>query len=220
MTDHVCAWAAASPARYRASSSAMAASKSSRSNTTTAAIRSSASISTMSRASCRTPRAWSRPEKRARMRARRSPRVAMTVDVTFVTPDVGGRPHVLRSRRLGRVGSRRSPPDGDRRWKCRRPISPPWRPSRRPRSAPEALDRSACRVFQPRCRPAEFLEPRERGVEVCLVEDFAAVDQVAFDRQERDPPPLGVEALLRGPMRRMGDDRSEVAQPMHSLDVG
>ena len=35
MTDHVCAWAAASPARYRASSSAMAASKSSRSNTTT-----------------------------------------------------------------------------------------------------------------------------------------------------------------------------------------
>ena len=46
MTDHVCAWAAASPARYRASSSAMAASKSSRSNMTTAAIRSSASIST------------------------------------------------------------------------------------------------------------------------------------------------------------------------------
>ena len=38
MTDHVCAWAAASPARYRASSSAMAASKSSRSNTTIAAI--------------------------------------------------------------------------------------------------------------------------------------------------------------------------------------
>ena len=29
MTDHVCEWAAASPARYRASSSAMAASKSS-----------------------------------------------------------------------------------------------------------------------------------------------------------------------------------------------
>ena len=32
MTDHVCAWAAASPARYRASSSAKAASKSSTSN--------------------------------------------------------------------------------------------------------------------------------------------------------------------------------------------
>ena len=36
MTDHVCAWAAASPARYRASSSAKAASKSSRSNVTVA----------------------------------------------------------------------------------------------------------------------------------------------------------------------------------------
>ena len=46
----------------------------------------------------------------------------------------------------------------------------------------EALVHSACRVFQPRCRPAEFVEPRERGVEVCLVEHLAAVDQVAFDR--------------------------------------
>ena len=36
MTDHVCAWAAASPARYRASSSAKAASMSSRSNATRA----------------------------------------------------------------------------------------------------------------------------------------------------------------------------------------
>ena len=83
----------------------------------------------------------------------------------------------------------------------------------------EVLVHLACRVFQPRCRPAELLEPRERGVEVCLVEYFAAVDQVAFDRQKFDHPPLGVEALLRGPMRRMGDDRSEVVQPMHGLDV-
>ena len=37
MSDHVCAWAAASPARYRASSSSKAASMSSRSNTTSAA---------------------------------------------------------------------------------------------------------------------------------------------------------------------------------------
>ena len=58
----------------------------------------------------------------------------------------------------------------------------------------------------------QLIEPRERGVEVCLVEHLAAVDQVAFDRQEVDHPPLGVEALLRGPMCRMGDDRSEVAQ--------
>ncbi len=39
----------------------------------------------------------------------------------------------------------------------------------------EALDHSACRVFQPRRRPAELVEPGERSVEVCLVEDFAAV---------------------------------------------
>ena len=42
MTDHVCAWAAASPARYRASSSSKAASMSSRSNATAAANRPSA----------------------------------------------------------------------------------------------------------------------------------------------------------------------------------
>ncbi len=32
------------------------------------------------------------------------------------------------------VGSRRSPPGDDRHCKCRRPSSPPWRPSRGPRS--------------------------------------------------------------------------------------
>ena len=74
----------------------------------------------------------------------------------------------------------------------------------------KALIHSACRVFQPRCRPAELVEPRERGVEVCLVEELAAADHIAFDRQEVDFPPLGVEALLRDPMRHMGDDRSEV----------
>ena len=40
---------------------------------------------------------------------------------------------------------------------------------------------------------------------------FAAVDHVAFDRQEVDPAPLGVEALVRNAMRRMGTDRSELA---------
>ena len=34
-----------------------------------------------------------------------------------------------------------------------------------------------------------------------------------------DLSPLGVEALLRGRLCHMGDDRSEVAQPMHGLDV-
>ena len=83
----------------------------------------------------------------------------------------------------------------------------------------EAFVHSACRVFQSPCRPAELVEPRERGVEVCLVEDLAAVDQIAVDRQNVDHSPLGVEALLRDPMCHMGDDRSEVVQPMHGLDV-
>ena len=69
----------------------------------------------------------------------------------------------------------------------------------------EALVHLACRVFQPRRRPAELIEPRERGVEVCLVEDFAAVDQVAVDHQDVDAAPLGLEALLRGPVRHVGD---------------
>ena len=57
--------------------------------------------------------------------------------------------------------------------------------SRAAKYARKRSRRSACRVFQPRCRPAELVEPRERGVEVCLVEEFAAVDHVAFDRRER-----------------------------------
>ena len=83
----------------------------------------------------------------------------------------------------------------------------------------EALVRSACRVFQLRRRTTELVEPRERGVEVGLVEHLAAVDQVAFDHHKLDVPPLGVEALSRRPIRRVSDDRSEVGQPMHRLDV-
>ena len=90
------------------------------------------------------------------------------------------------------------------------------------RAAKYACRRSYTRLAAFSSRGAGRLssfESRERGVEVGLVEKFAAVDQVAFDREEVDHPPLGVEALLRGPMRRVGDDRSELAQPMHSLDV-
>ena len=93
----------------------------------------------------------------------------------------------------------------------------------RPIAAVECIGETSRTSGSPRFRAAapatELVEPRERGVEVCLVEELAAVDQVAFDRQNVDLPPLGVEALLRGPIRRLGDDRSEVAQPMHSLDV-
>ena len=84
----------------------------------------------------------------------------------------------------------------------------------------KALIHSACRVFQPRRRRLQFFEPRERGVEVCLVEYLGAVDQFAFNRENRDPAPLGIKPLLRGPMCRVSDDCSEVAQPMHGLDIG
>src|SRR3984957_11428248 len=83
----------------------------------------------------------------------------------------------------------------------------------------KALIHSACRVFQQRCRLAELIELRERGVEVCLLEDFAAIDHVLVDRQEVDPAPFGVEALARNAMSRMGADRPELAEPMYNLDV-
>ena len=162
---------------------------------------------------------WSRPEERTRLRARRSPRVAMTVDVTFVEPEVGDRSHVRDFGIPTASDARVHDPTaiiGDN-------VVGQYLGQRVPVAGrevrPEALGHLACRVFQPRRRPTELVEPRKRGVDVCLVEHLAAVDQVAFDRQKVDHPPLGVEALLRGPMCRLGDDRSEVAQPMHSLDV-
>ena len=83
----------------------------------------------------------------------------------------------------------------------------------------KALIHSACRVFQPRRRLAEFFEPRDRGVQVCLVEYLAAVDQVAFDRHYVDLRHSASKPSREVPCRRMGEDRSEVAQPMHGLDV-
>ena len=70
----------------------MAASKSSRSNVTSATIRSSASISTTLRASVwNASGRWSRPEARTRARTRRSPRVAMTSERHVRDADVGER---------------------------------------------------------------------------------------------------------------------------------
>src|ERR1700757_313211 len=82
------------------------------------------------------------------------------------------------------------------------------------------IDRSAYRVFQPRCRRAEFVKARERGVKVRLVEYLAAVDHVALYRHKVDAAPFGDKALRRGPIRRVSVDRSEVAEPMHNLGVG
>lgn len=64
-----------------------------------------------------------------------------------------------------------------------------------------------------------LVEPWERGFEVCLVEHLAAIDQVAFDREDVDHPSLGVEALVRNATCGVGDERSDVAQPMHGFHV-
>ena len=65
----------------------------------------------------------------------------------------------------------------------------------------------------------QFGEPGERGVEVCLVEDLAAVDHVGFKRVNEDPAPLGIEALWRGLVDGMGEDGSKLAQAMHGFDL-
>ncbi len=66
----------------------------------------------------------------------------------------------------------------------------------------------------------KFVKAGERGVQVCLVEKFVAADSIAFDSDKVNHSPLGGEAFWRGPIRRIGDDRAEAAEPMHRLDAG
>ncbi len=194
---------------------------SSRSNTTSATIRSSASISTMLSISVwNASGRWSRPEKRARVRTRRSPRVAMTVDVMFVTPmsaiariscDLGiptvsdpGVHHpttIVDGNVVGQYLRHR-------------------RPSRGPRSTSRSARSTWLAAFSSRGAGRLSSSNRASAASRSASSNISsAADQVAVDRQKFDHPPLGVEALLRGPVRRVGDDRSEVAQPMHGLDV-
>jgi len=48
---------------------------------------------------------------------------------------------------------------------------------------------------------------------------IGAAEQIAFEHENPDFPPLGLKALLRDAMRSVGDNHSEVAQAMDSLDV-
>ena len=180
MTDHVCACAAASPARYRASSSAKAASMSSSVEPDTAAIAfvgvdlddvEHVGVELFGR---------DRGRPRTRLRARRAPRVAMTIDVENVRRD-RRRLACSRSRHLDLVESRRSPRDDDH-LKCRRPASRSCRPSPGP-EVRQNRSRLGLRRFPAAARRPQFSNLRERGVEICLVEDLAAVDQVAVDRR-------------------------------------
>ena len=91
MTDHACAWAAASPARYRASSSAKAASTSSRSNATyrrDPLVVGVALGDDCRNSTCERPRVArvAMRDNRTWVTASRPPRVAMTVEVAIVTP--------------------------------------------------------------------------------------------------------------------------------------
>ena len=170
MTDHVCAWAAASPARYRASSSSKAASMSSRSNTTCAddplvgvdlgdAEHLGAELASA---------AGRGSTERIRARARRSPRVAMTVDVMFADARRRRSLACLRSRHLDRAEPRRSRRDGDRPTKMSSAsISAMASQSRAAKYAKKRSTYLACRVFQPRA-PAvaapRIARARRRGL--------------------------------------------------------
>ena len=77
----------------------------------------------------------------------------------------------------------------------------------------------ACRVFQPRRLRLQFLEARERGVEVCLVEDFAAADQVAFDGQKSIIRHSASKPSGEVPCAATVTTAPGIAQPMHGLDV-
>ncbi len=59
----------------------------------------------------------------------------------------------------------------------------------------------------------------QRGIKVCLVEQLTAVNLVVPDHQKFDHSPFGSEAFCRRPIRRVGDDCSEAAEPMHGFDV-
>ena len=160
-------------------------------------------------------------EKRTRVRARRSPRVAMTDDVTLSAPSsaiarmfaISGIPTVSDA---GIHDPTTIVVDDVVGLRCR-----PWRPSRGPRSTSTgALVHSACRVFQPRRRTAELVEPRERGVEVCLVEELGTADQIAFDRHDVDRSATRRRSpLVRSRRAAWVTTAPTIVQPMHSLDV-
>ena len=196
MTDHVCAWAAASPARYRRRAPRRR--RRCRRGRTRRAPR---------------PGCWRRSQDaehldadgsglaaarlRIRARARRSPRVAMTVDVSS-RRDVGDRSHVRDVHISTAPDAGVHDPTAIVRGMSSA-ISPPSRPSCAPRSS---LKRSSVGLPRfPAAAPAVAVprsgRARRRGLPR---RRFAAADQIAFDRQDVDHSPLGVEALLRGPM--------------------
>ena len=207
MTDHVSRCGAASPARYRASSSSKAASMSSsveRDSRRDPVV--GVDLDDAERRRCGRPRA-----------ADRGPIGADTTESEMLPAggnddkrecrgtDLGGGPHV---RDLG-ISTVSDPDVHDptaivdgkvvgQDLGHRVPVA-----GREVRH--EALVYSACRVFQLRCRSAELVESaraRRRGLprrrlQQRLIRSPSTV-------RDADHPPLGVEALLRGPVRHCG----------------
>ena len=114
-------------------------------------------------------------------------------------------------------GPQRLPPDGDRREKSRRPWSPRWRPNGGPRTGSESVRPLGWPRFRlPRLRCIPRTPQAQRR---CLPHRRSRTGcSIAFDHENVDLPPLGVEVFLRSTTRRMGTDRSDVAQLMNSLD--
>ena len=176
----------------------MAASMSSTSNPMCDTIRLSASSSTTENSSAVTspgPRPRFKPQ--IRLRARRAPRVAMTVGVMTSSGRTSAMPRMSamwspRPRRIPPFTTRRRSSEKmssaissaiaahSRAAKCFQKRSPTW----------------ACRVLQSRRLRLQFVEARERGVEVCLVEDLEPGDHVAFKCEKGDLAPFESEALL------------------------
>ena len=163
---------------------------------------------------------WSRPEHRTRPRTRRWPRVAMR------STKFRGTPKSVVSRMSAITASRpsHSPAFTTRRRSSSKMSSAsisaiavpvPGREVRQEALGPLGLPRF------PAAAPAgvQFIEAGERGVEVCLVEELDAVDQVARRRSRSATSRHSAsKPSLRRPVCRMRDDRAEVVQPVHGLD--
>ena len=162
---------------------------------------------------------WSRPESRYTIEDEALPAGRDDGRRYVRGPDVGDGPHVRDLRHLDRVGPRRSRPDGDRRWNVVGQISAMASQSR---AAKCAQKRSSTRLAAFSSRGAGRLSSSNRASAASrsassnssqrLIRSPSTVKRL-ISRHSASKPSCEV------PLRRLGDDRSEVAQPMHSLDV-
>ena len=163
---------------------------------------------------------WSRPEVRTRLRTRCAPRVAINSDVAFLTPSSASvrnfgdhgistvsdpfahhPPAIVGGNVVGQYLRQRVPVAG-----CEARV--------------EAFADPRRRVFQSAClRGLSCSNLASAASRSASSNSSQRVNLVAFDCQKVDLAPLDVETLLRSPLCRVGDDRSEVAKPMHGVDV-